>query len=126
MLHYASFYQSTLFALCIISSEATLFEFCIISSESTLFALCIISSGSKLFAKVKLIFRDRNIIYFENYNLLTPQYIQWAILTLPYQTLWEIPLVDKGLRFVIYFRLTLTNSLFPPNQIEEESVEQND
>ena len=28
-----------------------------------------------------------------NYNL----YIQWAILTLLYQTLWEIPLVQKGL-----------------------------
>ena len=47
---------------------------------------------------VKMIFRQNNTVFFENYNL-TPldNYVQWTISCLFYQTRRKNPLVYKGL-----------------------------
>ena len=42
--------------------------------------------------------RDRITIIFSKFQLLTPQYTQWTSLNLLYISLWEIPLVIKGLK----------------------------
>ena len=63
------------------------------------------SSGSTLFVKVKQIFRQKNTIFFKNYNLTPHRYVQWTIPSLLYQTRRNNPLVYKGLRpFTLYFR----------------------
>ena len=52
-------------------------------------AECSISSGSALFADTKLIFRERNTIFFWKLKPVTPAYIQWSILSLLYLFVWE-------------------------------------
>ena len=54
------------------------------------------SSGSALFSKTKTIFRERNTNFFLKLQPVTPQYIQWIILTLLYsKTCLKQPLKMK-------------------------------
>ena len=61
--------------------------------------ICVlVSSGSALFTKTKSIFRERNNLkIFLNLLPVTPQYMQWTILTSLYKALWQLSLVHKRL-----------------------------
>ena len=48
--------------------------------------------------ELKKIFRQKNTIYFEKYNLTLHRYVQWTIPSVLYKTRRKNPLVYKGLK----------------------------
>ena len=58
---------------------------------------------------------EKNIQYFLKIKSVTPQYIQWTLLTLLYQTLWEIPLVHEGFKETNLEGSTVNSEIFAKN-----------